>query len=78
MTKRFGKKRVPGCRCEFSFTCGPCLRAAGPTESIATEERTSAYGLSCPQCGSLDVPELGQLGELTHYRCRACGWTFAK
>jgi hypothetical protein len=28
MNKRFGKARVPGCRCETNFTCGPCLAAA--------------------------------------------------
>lgn len=31
MPKRFGKKRVPDCECTTSYTCGPCLRAAGPT-----------------------------------------------
>jgi hypothetical protein len=31
MSKRFGKKRVPDCQCTYNFTCGPCLRAAGPT-----------------------------------------------
>lgn len=29
----------------------------------------------CPQCGGLGC-YLGTLGRLTHYRCRACGWTF--
>jgi hypothetical protein len=28
MSKHFGKARVPDCRCEFNFTCGPCLQAA--------------------------------------------------
>jgi hypothetical protein len=27
MSKRFGKARVPGCQCDTSFTCGPCLKA---------------------------------------------------
>lgn len=25
---RFGKKRVPECRCTSNFTCGPCLNAS--------------------------------------------------
>lgn len=25
--KRFGKKRVPGCKCEYNFTCRACLNA---------------------------------------------------
>jgi hypothetical protein len=29
---RYGKKRVPGCRCTYNFTCGPCLNASGPTK----------------------------------------------
>lgn len=28
MSKRFGKKRTPGCTCEFNFTCRECLRDA--------------------------------------------------
>ena len=32
MSKRFGKKRVPECYCTYNFTCGACLRAAGPTK----------------------------------------------
>jgi len=31
--------------------------------------------LMCPQCDGASTP-LGQLGNLTHYRCRQCGWTF--
>lgn len=27
MSKRFGKKRVPGCECTESFTCRKCLDA---------------------------------------------------
>lgn len=27
----FGKKRAPDCVCTHRFTCGPCLRDAGPT-----------------------------------------------
>lgn len=27
-SKRFGKKRVPGCECTSSFTCGKCLSAS--------------------------------------------------
>lgn len=28
MSKRFGKKRVPGCQCTYNFTCGACLANA--------------------------------------------------
>ncbi len=31
MSKRFGKKRVPECECDYNFTCRACLFAAGPT-----------------------------------------------
>lgn len=31
MSKRFGSARVPGCTCEYTFTCRLCLEAAGPT-----------------------------------------------
>lgn len=30
MSKRFGKKRVPGCSCDYNFTCRECLRDAIP------------------------------------------------
>lgn len=30
MSKRFGKKRVPGCQCTYNFTCGPCLAVRAP------------------------------------------------
>jgi hypothetical protein len=30
MSKRFGKKRGPGCTCTEDFTCGLCLKDAGP------------------------------------------------
>lgn len=30
MSRRYGKKRVPGCQCESNYTCGPCLQAAPP------------------------------------------------
>lgn len=30
MSKRFGKARVPGCLCEFNYTCRMCLHAAPP------------------------------------------------
>lgn len=29
----------------------------------------------CPQCDG-DGEELGTLGNVAHYRCRHCGWTF--
>jgi transposase-like protein len=32
--------------------------------------------IECPQCEG-DAQELGSLGATPHYRCRACGWTFA-
>lgn len=28
MSRRFGKKRVPGCQCDYRFTCAACLRDA--------------------------------------------------
>lgn len=38
MSTRFGKKRALAageCRCEHNYTCGPCLRVAGPTPGPA-------------------------------------------
>jgi len=35
-TRRFGKARVPNCRCEYNFTCGPCLEDA-VTRNIADQ-----------------------------------------
>jgi hypothetical protein len=32
---------------------------------------------SCPLCGAGDAPLLGILGNVRHYRCCDCGWTFA-
>lgn len=32
--------------------------------------------LECPQCGG-EGHALGQLGNLLHCSCRACGWTFS-
>ncbi len=29
----------------------------------------------CPKCDGVPV-ELGQLGQLFYYRCRACGWEY--
>ena len=29
----------------------------------------------CPMCDGLGLP-MGRLGNVTHYRCRHCGWTF--
>lgn len=31
----------------------------------------------CPQCDG-DGEELGTLGNVAHYRCRHCGWTFSQ
>lgn len=33
--------------------------------------------MSCPMCGSENCAALGQLGELLHIRCAACGWIFS-
>jgi hypothetical protein len=30
MSKRYGKYRVPGCKCESNFTCGECLANRPP------------------------------------------------
>ncbi len=30
---------------------------------------------ACPVCDGAGA-ELGMLGDLTHYRCRDCGWIF--
>jgi hypothetical protein len=32
---------------------------------------------TCPQCGGQPML-LGKLGNITHLRCRACGWDFTK
>lgn len=50
MSKRFGKKRVPDCRCTHNFTCGPCMVAAGPTRSAAP-----AIPLDCKVMSPEDV-----------------------
>jgi rubredoxin len=37
--------------------------------------------VECPQCGAFQDEAdcfLGQLGRLTHYRCRFCGWGFSE
>jgi len=37
--------------------------------------------IECPTCGALQDEAdcfLGQLGRLTHYRCRFCGITFSE
>lgn len=50
-----------------------------PTKNAAvgtTEGDTEAEGMSCPHCGGPAEP-LGNLGNLTHYRCRNCGGQFA-
>ncbi len=28
---RFGKKRVNGCECTHSYSCGPCMKVVVPT-----------------------------------------------
>jgi uncharacterized Zn finger protein len=33
--------------------------------------------VNCPACGDCFHEELGQLGDRTHYRCRACGMVFS-
>lgn len=37
-SKRFGKKRVPGCECTSSSTCGKCLNAAPSTHNTPVEK----------------------------------------
>lgn len=40
MGNRFGKKRVPDCRCEDNLTCGPCLAASVQTApAVHTEPK---------------------------------------
>lgn len=38
---KYGKKRVPGCRCDYNFTCGFCMRGvpAPDAEPVNEEKR---------------------------------------
>lgn len=43
------------------------------------DEGNESYEVECPQCEAQQdeaIAFLGQLGALTHYRCRYCGWTW--
>lgn len=57
---------------------GKVYSLTGPGPSIA---RGNTWGDSetpiCPQCPSNASLYLGHLGSVPHYRCCACGWTFA-
>ena len=58
---------------------------SGPSRSdIAREDYEAREGLTgetwtdvteCERCGEGPLVYLGQLGRLTHWRCRACGHT---
>lgn len=62
---RFGKSRVPGCRCEYRFTCGPCMAAAKPwpytpdAPSGPGEPPSGARGEAKGHQGAEQPPPLG-------------------
>lgn len=37
--RRFGKKRVLGCECDYSYTCRPCLGYKLPEIDTRLKER---------------------------------------
>ena len=60
--------------------CHECEKAGCEGDAECCAE--GAYGgmpepADCPMCGG-EGGELGKLGSLTHYRCRACGMDFSR
>ena len=51
-----------------------CTQCEDPAAFHAAVTRDENEPPTCSQCGG-PLVELGTLGNLTHYRCRNCGWT---
>lgn len=58
------RKRAPGCRCEYNFTCGACLEAAGPT--LENKQPIGEVGFAKPGCRPIGLcgPERVKLLQL--------------
>lgn len=51
MSKRYGKKRVPNCKCESNFTCRACLDASIPHFTPSEETIGKMLLPKCYRCG---------------------------
>lgn len=49
------KRKVPGCTCEYNYTCGACLKFFGPT--LEDKQPIGEVGFAKP--GGIPLPILG-------------------
>lgn len=65
MTKRYGKARVPDCRCEYGYTCGPCLRNAPVYYFTPNKEREREQEARHPVHYAMTYEEVRATGRFT-------------